>query len=116
MSDYQSNSGKIKLVEPKEGESFEQQCQRLWFENGMKEEDYSEGELFEEFHKKYIEVKDTVWEILEEKNEEEEDMFCTLHKNVDGTYSFYTRFYNGGTCMSEMIQDAIKQKMKKNEI
>lgn len=114
MSDYESQSGKIMQHHPRWFadniiERFEDLCKRLWVENGMLEEEYKEGKLFEVFYEKYLCVKDTqVWEILEVEDLEEEDSFCRLHDNKDGTYSFHTRYYNGGTCMSEMLEDEIK--------
>lgn len=114
MSDYESHSGKIRKVQPQDNELFEDTCKRLWLENGKSEEDYCEGELFNEFYKKYINVNDeSIWEIFEHQDlGEEEDMFCRLHDNKDGTFSFHTRYYNGGTCMTEMIADSLEEKEK----
>ena len=110
MSDYESHSGKLRLVEAKENETFEQQCKRLWIENGQDESEYEEGELFSEFYEKYFHVKGRVWEVFEhEEFGDDEDMFCRLHDNKDGTLSFHTRFYNGGTCMSEMVEDELEK-------
>lgn len=112
MSDYESHTGKIKKVEPRENESFEQLCRRLWVDNGQEIEQYKdEGDLFGEFYEKYLNVNDeSVWEIVDhEDNGDDEDSFCKLHDNKDGTFSFHTRFYNGGTCMSEMLEYELKK-------
>lgn len=109
MSDYESHTGKLRKVEPKENETFEQLCKRLWIENGKPEDEYREGGLFGEFYEKYINDNDeTVWEIFDHEDlGDADDMFCRISDNKDGTYSFHTRFYNGGTCLSEMIEDEI---------
>lgn len=111
MSDYESHTGKLKKVLPNENETFEQLCKRLWIENGKQNEsDYEEGSLFSDFSEKYINQKDKfVWEVFDhEELGEEDDMFCNIHDNKDGTYSFHTRFYNGGTYLGEMLEDEIK--------
>ncbi len=111
MSDYESHSGKLRIVELKENETKEQLCKRLWIENEQSEEDFkNESSLFEEFYNKYFDVNDKVWEVIEHKKMgDEDDMFCNLHDNKDGTYSFHTRFYNGGTCMSEMVTEVLEK-------
>lgn len=109
MSDYESHSGKLKIVEPKENETIEQLCKRLWIEQGNKEDDYEEDALFNDYEK-YLSTDGKVWEIVEHiKMGDEDDMFCRLHDNKDGTFSFHTRFYNGGTCMSEMVTEALEE-------
>jgi hypothetical protein len=109
MSDYESHSGKLRLVEAKENETFEQQCKRLWVENGEPEENYEEGELFSEFYEKYFQVKGRVWEVFDHEESDDDDTFCKLNMNGDGTITFHTRFYNGGTCMSEMVEDELER-------
>lgn len=39
--------------------------------------------------------------------DESKDMFL-FHKNADGTISFAVEFYNGGTCLNEMIEEGIR--------
>ena len=110
MSDYESHTGKLRKLMPLEGETFEEQCQRLWLENGGHEDEYKPGELFSEYYEKYLNVNDTVWEIFDHEDlGEDEDMFCKLHPNTDGSYSFHTRFYNGGTYLAEMLSDEIEK-------
>lgn len=114
MSDYESHSGKLRIVEAKENENFEQLCKRLWIEESKNDDEFSEefieSSLFDDFYKKYVDVNGNVWEIVEHiELGEEEDMFCKLHDNKDGTFSFHTRFYNGGTCMSEMVTEALEK-------
>lgn len=108
MSDYESQSGKIKLASI-ENETSDDTCKRIWLEKGHKEEDYTKSNFFDEYYEKYIRVKEKIWEILEvEDHGDDDDMFCRLHDNKDGTFSFHTRYYNGGTCMTEMLQDELE--------
>lgn len=111
MSDYESQSGKIKLIEPQENETRHDLLKRLWVTvHGKDEADFDEDDFFNEFYEDYIKVGDEIWEILEYEDEPDDaDMFCKLSKNEDGSYTFFTRYYNGGTCMTEMIADAIEE-------
>lgn len=109
MSDYESHKGKIRKVLPQGIETFEEMCKRLWVENGKKEEDYYERVLFDEFYDKYLKIKGICWEVFEHEDRgDADDQFCQLHDNGDGTFSFHTRFYNGGTGLSEMLADELK--------
>lgn len=109
MSDYESHSGKIRILEPNKNETFEDQCKRLWVENGKLIESYDKGELFNEFYEKYLRINGKIWEVFDHKSlGDDDDSFCRIHDNKDGTFSFHTRFYNGGTGMSEMIADELK--------
>ena len=55
-----------------------------------------------------IEVNDVLWEIIEDKEEEDTQDISILTPNNDGTYSYIMQFYNGGTCLNEMLEDSIK--------
>src|ERR1035437_8043277 len=109
MSDYESHTGKLRIAEPMNNETFEEKCKRLWVENGKSIEDYDKGELFCDFYNKYLNVGGKIWEIFDHEDlGEEEDSFCNMHDNKDGTFSFHTRFYNGGTCLSEMLEGEVE--------
>ena len=113
MSDYEQHSGKLKVVEPRENETLEQLKKRLWMEKDEtnKEEDYED--LLEEYYNVYFEVNGKLWEVIEHEDHGDDDTFSRLQDNGDGTFSFHTRFYNGGTCMSEMITEALEKLDKK---
>ncbi len=108
MSDYEKRSGLIRLVKPDLGETLEEQCLRLWIENGEPEEKYSKHILFDEYYNKYFRIDNQVWEFLENTKEDPYDSYCKLTKNTDDTYSFSTFFYNGGSSESEMIAQALQ--------
>ena len=112
MSDYESHIGKIRKVIPNANETFEELSKRLSLENGCEEDLYYEGYLFDEFYDKFIKVDKTIFEIFDHKEKDYDDCSCEITDNNNGTFSFSTRFYNGGTCLSEMIGDELK-KLKK---
>lgn len=47
-------------------------------------------------------------EVIEDKEEEDTQDISILTPNNDGTYSYIMQFYNGGTCLNEMLEDSIK--------
>lgn len=49
---------------------------------------------------------------LVEHTELEDDIF-KFWKNADGSISFVAEFYNGGTCLSEIIEEGVR-KVKRN--
>ena len=52
-------------------------------------------------------IKDKIYEIIEHEEISEDDGDFKAWKNSDGTISFATQFYNGGTCLEEMLQDGL---------
>jgi hypothetical protein len=39
----------------------------------------------------------------------DDSCFCVIHKESDGLYSFATSFYDGGTCLKEMLEDEFER-------
>lgn len=112
MSDYEARTGKIKRCLPLEGETYEQQCKRLWIEAGKSEDSYDEDGLYyyldsKKYMKMVVNKIPQIWELLEQNKIDTEDSYCHITENSDGTYNFSTHYYNGGTCMEEMIEDEL---------
>ena len=57
----------------------------------------------------YVIVGESVFKMIEHKETDDEDYFMNLTENSDGTISFHGQFYNGGTCFSEMIEEAVEK-------
>ena len=57
-------------------------------------------------------VGDEVWEAVEHIENADSDIDVML-PNEDGTITFVQQFYNGGTCLSEVIEEGI-QKLRKD--
>ena len=54
-------------------------------------------------YKRYFTVKGKLYEIIEMEDIESND-FCVINENYE-TYSFVTSFYDGDTCLIEMLED-----------
>lgn len=57
---------------------------------------------------KVVDVNGILWEIEDNEREEGDNNISVLTPNSDGTHNYVMQFYNGGTCLSEMLEDAIK--------
>lgn len=56
---------------------------------------------------KFYIVKGNIYETIEDK--EVDDDMSFLKDNGDGTYDYFIEFYNGGTCLSECIEDELEK-------
>ncbi len=66
---------------------------------------YTES-IYEELDDKFIVLDGGLYEFIE-KEDLGEDYFCYMKKNDGGTINFITQFYNGGTCLNEMLEDEL---------
>lgn len=53
---------------------------------------------------KHIIVNDRIYEMTDHIKLDECEDLCKFWKNADGTISFAAEFYNGGTCLSELVE------------
>lgn len=59
-------------------------------------------------HRKYIVLNDKIYRI--DDKEYEDDYIYEMYPNEDGSYSYVMRFYNGGTCLSECLEEKLNEK------
>lgn len=110
MSEMERHIGKIKKVDLN-GLTIEEWCKKRCEEFGFKKEFYYNSYrdvLFDKDIPTVVDKNKNVWEIIEDKEEEDTEDISILTPNNDGTYSYIMQFYNGGTCLSEMLEDCIK--------
>lgn len=110
MSRTETHFGKLKKVSLN-NQSIEDWCKAKLSEVGMIELlGYSSWqELFrDEFHNKYFFNKNCVWEVIEHMETDDNDIYH-LSENADGTLTFVMSFYNGGTCLSECIEEKLEE-------
>lgn len=110
MSDYESHIGKLRKVNLQEKtreEFFKEKCEEADYTE-MKGSDWQDTALsyVDDVYEKYFVVNDEVWELFDHM---QPDSWDGIHivDNKDGTYSFSTTFYNGGTYLNEVLEEAI---------
>lgn len=110
MSDNQMYIGKLKAVPSLEGESLFELIKRVHDEEGFEfDPEYTDKTTyFDAFDEKYFVVAKVLYKVIELDEMEPEDAFIEMNKNDDGSISFITRYYNGGTCLSEMVEEGLK--------
>lgn len=55
-----------------------------------------------------IQIINNVYYYVTKTSVETED-FTEVTKNKDGSYEVFTSFYNGGTCLSEVLEEALSK-------
>lgn len=111
MSQTEFHSGKIKKVETDDVESF---CKEKCNQVGITElSSYNDSWLAQlrwdnKINDQYIVLHGDLYMILEHYENDDPEYFCNVTNNDDGTINFITSFYNGGTCLEEMLEDEIK--------
>lgn len=118
MSQTEFHTGKLKEVDMN-GLSLEDYCRSKCNEAGITEIDTYPATWVEQFRDEfwygYGNTKKVrffihggkVYEVIDHKESESEDYFMNLTRNEDGTISFIGQFYNGGTCLDEMLEEAL---------
>lgn len=133
MSETEIHTGKMKVFERNENESLPNYFKRYLEHKGIeynKErfeacivEDIEETcdnlrcfmDNYEGRRRKQLFVisycDELIFDFVEHKYHEDMDI-QTMTKNEDGTFDFISSFYNGGTCLAEMLSESY-EKMKK---
>lgn len=57
----------------------------------------------------FIYSNETLCNVFNIKNHEDDGYFCNISKINDDEYEFITQYYNGGTCLSEILDEEISK-------
>ena len=125
MSQTEFHTGKLYPINF--GKNLEAFCRRIAAEHDIKlGEDWREDfiDRFDNYSSKrghaseeYFIHGEDLYRVVDHKESDSEDYFMNLSKNNDGSLSFIGQFYNGGTCFSEMLEDALEEiKTESDEI
>lgn len=58
------------------------------------------------WHNPYIITGDKIFKVYD--NLQESDFICNINKSSNGDYTYTAQFYNGGTCLTEVLEDELK--------
>lgn len=111
MSEVVRHIGKVRKVDLK-GLSIEEWCKAKCIELGIEKQkhwynSYEETLQEEMWPTKFVKVNGDIWEIVEDREEEDYENLSIIRPNEDGTLNYILQFYNGGTCLSEMLEEGI---------
>ncbi len=113
MSELKTHFGKLRKVDI--AGDLEKVAKCIIFSKGLTEElkrpefivSYREW-LLENFHEHYIDIGDSWYKILEDTELSEGDNIFWSKENEDGTIDYVVQYYNGGCCLSEALEVALK--------
>jgi hypothetical protein len=114
MSHTETHIGKLRKIDIPTGYSKEDWCREKCQDNGIPTipEHYDNWEETLKYHlnlfEVYFFVNEEIWEIFDHIELDEDKDINKLEKNGDGTISFVLQFYNGGTCLSECIEEELE--------
>ena len=122
MSQTEFHFGKLRKVDL-QGLSLEEYCEIKCNERGITElTKYSNtwvqkfrDEFFyniKTYKAEFFIYQEDLYEIFDHQEEQDDFCFMKLIPNSDGTLTFCSMFYNGGTCLDEMLEEAFKEKNK----
>lgn len=114
MSEMEFHRGILREVFQLPGEDLENLCKRLCRENNISEpldaDDNYEDNLLNKSIEEYFSVNGKLFKMIEHDKIEEDDFIIT--KSDNGDYLFSGGFYNGGTCLSECIEENLGALLK----
>lgn len=116
MSCYEAHRGVLKKVDT---DNIRQYLFSLTNNKTAFDEDYDINEFIynNSLESKYIVINNCLYEWLEhECKYDEEDNFCDLKENQDKTISIHAQFYNGGTCLNEVLNDEWNKLIESKEL
>lgn len=118
MSQTEFHTGKLYSV--KIEKSLEETCRAIAARRHIElGEDWQEDfrDAFDEYKDKTGSVQDeeyfihgeNLYRVIDHEESSDEEYFMKLNRNSDGSLSFIGQFYNGGTCFSEMLEEALDE-------
>lgn len=114
MSEMEAHVGKLRKVQRNEGYSIEDWCREKCQDAGIPTmpEHYDSWQETLKYHldlyETYFFANDEIWEVFDHTALDDDDIY-EMTPNSDGTISFTMRFYNGGTCLGECIEDGLER-------
>ena len=106
---------KIAIVTP-----LEEYCESLCTIKGINEKNRCTDSWIEEvkcsLSDEYIISGEDIYQIIEHTETDDGDYFNRVVENGDGTFSFFTIFYNGGTCLEEEISEGLENLKKEKDV
>lgn len=120
MSETVTHFGKLKKAIIPEDISLEDFCKEIIIKRNSGtlpelkswQNNYTEYLLWE--YEQYLLVNNSLF-ILIEDIEVDESGYFSMTKNADDTISYYGSYYNGGTSLSECLEEGIKKLESSNE-
>lgn len=116
MSEVETHFGKLRRVHLNENHTTEDWARERCHTMGITFLSMWNKTWFEQLRdhagNKYHAIDGEIWEVFDHKLVDERDIDLIV-PNPDGTLTFMMQFYNGGTCLSECLEEGISRHNKK---
>ena len=109
MSDYETHYGTLREIDLG-GLTLEEKCKELCNQHNIELNDWYMSYKYmleDRLSNWYIILNNKIYRI--DDNEVDNDYYCILNENEDGSYNYYAHFYNGGTCLEECLEDELNK-------
>jgi hypothetical protein len=109
MSEQQTERGKFKEIDL-QGNTIEEYCEKYCRNlDIVKFNCETWREIFFDINwDKFFVVNDRLFQILEIENLDN-IYYTQIDEEEGGIYSFYSTYYNGGTCLTECLEDELEK-------
>ena len=122
MSETKHIKGRLKLVKPPEGKSLQDFSEEYLTEKNYTISDYNKkyhnGDyvhiLVDAFNDDFIIINDKLFSLESTELDPDDEILNFNYNSSDDSYDFECKFYNGGTCLSEMLEEGYKKLYKIN--
>ncbi len=122
MSQTEFHTGKLYPVKLLDA-GLEATCRRIaerhdielgedWQEDFRDAFDEYKGKIGSVQYEEYFIHGENLYRVIDHEESSDEEYFMKLNRNSDGSLSFIGQFYNGGTCFSEMLEEALDELKK----
>ena len=124
MSDYEHHRGNLILIEKTStedqehffkrvmGDLFKEDAYKEYLEHNNIQEFFDDCDAYNEF---FYKDEYSIYKVEDHEEVNPYDGVQVLRQNLDGSLYFEMRFYNGGTCLSEMIEESLEKMTKKQK-
>ena len=109
MSEQQTQRGKFKEIDLK-GKTIEEYCEEYCTSRGKVKSHYETWRefFFDMYWDKFFVVNDRLFQIIAVEKLDSVK-YTQIDKEENGVYSFYSTFYDGGTCLTECLEDKLER-------
>jgi hypothetical protein len=115
MSHYEHKRGRLVLLEREENEDTKEYFKRV-LQNKFDEEEWndSDGNIYEfismsDLGEEFFYAKEQLYKAFDVEDVDPYDDLQILKEDPRGGYWFEMKYYNGGTCLSEMVEEALEK-------
>jgi hypothetical protein len=118
MSETKHQKGKLVPIIRKKEETVKSQIKSVlgddfiealwdWDEDDSDTQNVNDQIHYNNLENEYQFINSTLYKVINFENLDPDDSITKVYKNEDGSINFEFRYYNGGTCLSELLEENI---------